>query len=209
MTPMSLLQFGRSPVSRPAAGPGDDRPPGQSQGRLVARTVAEVALTLGAVVGLVVTGITVAAARSGYQPLVVRSGSMEPTIHTGSMVLVKREPAAEIAVGDIVAVERPDNTRVTHRVVSVVPRGRSSELTLKGDANEDPDPQPVTVTHADRLVFQVPQLGRAMAWLATAQGGFVLGCVVTLVMTAVVRGRRETGKGRTRRRLQRRRRGEG
>ena len=154
------------------------------------RTVlAEVALTLGALLGLVVTGVTLMAAQTGLRPLVVRSGSMEPTIATGSMVLVRRIAADEIRKGDIVAVERPDHTRVTHRVLGIERHGRTAELTMKGDANEDADAVPVTVRRADRLVYQVPELGRVGAWLATPRGGFVVGCLLTAVFMQVVRRR--------------------
>ena len=154
------------------------------------RTVlAEVALTLGALLGLVVTGVTLLAAQTGLRPLVVRSGSMEPTIATGSMVLVRRIAAEEIRPGDIVAVERPDHTRVTHRVVEVERHGQTAELTMKGDANEDADPVPVTVRRVDRLVYQVPELGRVGAWFATPRGGFVVGCLLTAVFMQVIRRR--------------------
>lgn len=155
-------------------------PGGDKGSRRTVTWLAEIALTLGAVFGVAVAGITVVAARSGMQPLVVRSGSMEPTIETGSMILVKRIDAAEIRVGDVLAVERPDRTRVTHRVVAVEHRGDTAELTMKGDANEDPDPIPVTVRHAYRLAWHVPMVGKTLAWLATAQGGFLMGCVTTV-----------------------------
>jgi signal peptidase I len=155
-----------------------------------ARVLGEIALTVGALAGLAITGITVTAARTGLQPFVVRSGSMEPTIATGSMILAKRVDGRDVEVGDIVAVERPDHTRVTHRVIGLVPRGEVVDLTLKGDANEDPDPVPVSVNHAYRLVAHVPALGRAMGWLATAQGGFVMGCLGTAFVGRVLRGAR-------------------
>lgn len=154
-----------------------------------ATVLAEIALTIGALLGVAVMGITVVASRGGVRPLVVRSGSMAPTIPTGSMVLVKRVEAGEIKSGDIVAVERPDHTRVTHRVMALQPRGAAVELTLKGDANEDPDPVPVVVRHAYRLVWQAPMIGRTVAWLATAQGGFVLGVMTTVVAMATLRKR--------------------
>lgn len=147
-------------------------------------------LTLLAVVGVLTTGVTVFAAHSGLRPLVVRSGSMEPAIATGSMVLVRQIPAAEIRPGQVVAVVRPDRTRVTHRVVSVEHRGATAELVLKGDANTDPDPAPVTVAHAGLYVTSLPWLGRMGAFLGSARGGFVLGFVVAAVLLAVVRGRR-------------------
>jgi signal peptidase I len=148
-------------------------------------------LTVAALVGIACIGVTAAAAYTGLRPLVVRSGSMEPTIATGSMVLVRTIPARDIRVGDVVAVDRPDRTRVTHRVVTVEHRGATAQLVLKGDANTDPDPAPVVVTEAGRLVMTAPLLGRVGAFLSSARGGFALGWVVAAVMLAVLRGKRE------------------
>jgi signal peptidase I len=135
-------------------------------------------------------GVTVTAHVTGLRPLVVKSGSMEPTISTGGMVLVRTVPADQIQVGDVVAVSRPDNTRVTHRVVAVIHQGVTAQLTLKGDANEDPDPQPVVVDSAGKLVLSVPSIGRVSAFFASAKGGFVLGCLFTAFALPVMRGRR-------------------
>lgn len=157
---------------------------GKAAGRL-----GEVLLTAAALLGLVVTGLTVFAMTTGLEPLVVKSGSMEPTIATGGMVLVRTIPAGEIAVGDVVAVQRPDNTRVMHRVLEVTHTGPTAELVLKGDANEDPDPVPVTVTEAGELVFSTPVVGRFSAFLASAKGGFVLGSIITAVLMTVLRRR--------------------
>ena len=176
------------PAATPAARAGVGR-----AGRRTAAVLGEIALTVAAVLGLAMAGVTVVAARTGVRPLVVRSGSMEPTIPTGSMVLVQRVAAAEIAVGDVVAVERPDHTRVTHRVVGLERRGETAELTLKGDANEDADPAPVSVVEADRLIRQVPEVGRFAAWLATAPGGFVIGCLLTAVTMLALRRRPDDG----------------
>lgn len=142
-------------------------------------TAVDHLLTLLALLGLAVTALTVVATLVGLRPLVVRSGSMEPAVRTGGMVLVQEVSAREIAVGDVVAVDRPDGVRVTHRVVSTTPAGEAATLVLKGDANDQVDPDPVAVTRAGRVVFTAPVLGRLSAELASARGGFVLGCLVT------------------------------
>jgi signal peptidase I len=171
------------------------RPPRAGSGRAV-RVLVAVGLNVGAVVGVLVTGVTLLAARNGIHPLVVQSGSMEPTISTGSLVLVERVDAPHIKVGDIMTVERPDHTRVTHRVVAIERNGMTALLTMKGDANEDPDPVPVPVQYAYRLVAQVPVVGRAVGWLATAPGGFLLGGLSILVTAPVTRLRRSGGRRR-------------
>jgi signal peptidase len=160
--------------------------------KTAAHRLGDLLLTLAALVGVVVMGITVTAHSTGLRPLVVKSGSMEPTIPTGGMILVRTIPASEIEVDDVVAVKRPDNTRVTHRVLEVVHRGATAELTLRGDANEDPDPIPVTVTEAGELVMSVPSIGRVSAFFASAKGGFVLGCIFTAVALPVLRRRTRT-----------------
>ena len=157
-----------------------------------AARLADLALTLAAVLGLVVLGITVTAHATGLRPLVVKSGSMEPTIPTGGMILVRTVPASSIEVGDVVAVERPDRTRVTHRVVEVEQQGDTASLTLKGDANEDVDPLPVVVAEAGELVLSVPSIGRVSAFFASAKGGFVLGSLCTAVALPVLRRRAST-----------------
>ena len=179
--------------AKPMASPSRDR---TKLPRRLGALLIEIALTLGAIFGVAVAGVTVTAARSGVQPVVVRSGSMEPTIATGSMILVKRIDASAIRVGDVLAVDRADRTRVTHRVVAVQVRGGAAELTMKGDANEDPDPAPVMVRHAYRLAGQVPLIGRALGWLATAQGGFVMGCIATAFVLRVSARRSRARAGR-------------
>lgn len=148
-------------------------------------------LTVLALLGLVMLGLTIAAGAAGLRPLVVRSGSMEPTITTGGMVIVRTTDARDVRVGDVVAVERPDGVRVTHRVLSTEPAaGGQVSLRLKGDANPDPDPFPVVVPEVGEVVYSAPWLGRASAELTSARGGFVLGSVVTAVLLTVVGGRR-------------------
>ncbi len=168
------------------------RPVRTDRPKTAASRLADVLLTLASVLGLVVLGITVTAHVTGLRPLVVKSGSMEPTIPTGGMVLVRTIPAADVRVGDVVAVERPDRTRVTHRVTGIVLEGATAQLTLKGDANEDPDPLPVAVASAGKLVASVPSIGRVSAFFASAKGGFVLGCLFTAAALPVIR-RREGG----------------
>ena len=146
-------------------------------------------LTVAALLGVAVLAVAIGAHVSGFSPLVVRSGSMEPMISTGGMVLVQAVPASEVEVGDVVAVDRPDGTRVIHRVVGVEHGGASSSLTLKGDANDDPDPQPVVAEEAGRLVWTIPSVGRMAAFLASAKGGFVLGCLMTAVALTTLRRR--------------------
>lgn len=70
----------------------------------------------------------------GVTPFIVQSGSMEPVIHTGSVVYIT-EMDEEPQEGDIVAYLAGDGLAVVHRVI-----GRSDTgYITKGDANSTPD----------------------------------------------------------------------
>ncbi len=159
----------------------------KSHAKPVRRRWLDHLLTVAAVLGIASTVLTVVATVAGFRPLMVRSGSMEPTISTGSLLLVRTIPARQARVGDVVAAVRPDGTRVTHRVVSTKPLGTATQLVLKGDANSDPDPAPVAAREVGRLVTTVPVVASVTVFLVSAKGGFVLGWLVAAVMLAVLR----------------------
>ena len=58
-------------------------------------------------VALLAVGAVASAVVLGYRPLLVRSGSMAPAIHTGDVVLSRLVEAREISVGDVVTFRDP------------------------------------------------------------------------------------------------------
>ena len=91
---------------------------------------------------------------------VVLSGSMEPAMPVGSVVLVRPVDPEAVAVGDIITFRQhgsPDF--VTHRVVEVL-NEESLSFRTKGDANEEPD---TSLVPADalrgRVWVTIPYLG--------------------------------------------------
>ena len=85
-----------------------------------------------------------------YRLYIVLSGSMEPTLQVGGMVVVKEVPASEIQTGDIITFNSggKSNTPTTHRVIDI----EEGLFQTKGDANEVADPVPV---EASRIVGKV------------------------------------------------------
>lgn len=69
-----------------------------------------------------------------YNPLVVISGSMNPTYQIGGLVYYHYENYENINPGDIV-VYKYDNHIISHRVYRKLTNG----LIVKGDANNNPD----------------------------------------------------------------------
>lgn len=132
----------------------------------VTRTRGDRLLTIGAGLGTLCVVAAVLALSLGLRPMIFETGSMAPTIPTGSLGLSRTVPAASVHEGDVVSVVRQDGVRVTHRVESVSePTGNSVTLRLRGDANDTTDRQPYTVTNVQRIVGSIPLLGYVAAWL--------------------------------------------
>lgn len=152
----------------------------------------EIALTAGAVLGTLCLLGGIAAVAFGITPLVFTSGSMEPSIPTGSVAMSHTVPATDVAVGDVVGVVRFDGSRITHRVDSIgTVTGDSVVLNLKGDANAAVDPEQYVVVDADRVFFSVPYLGYFVAWLSTPfaliTGGALALCLMWIAFGPDVR----------------------
>jgi signal peptidase I len=155
----------------------------------IVRVAREVFLTSGALLGVVCIVATVAGFTFGTVPLVFRSGSMSPAIHTGDLAIARTVDADTLAVGDVVSVIDSGGNRVTHRVQNVAAQGNARQLTLKGDANQTPDAEVYTVTRAARVLFHLPKAGYAVDAAASPAGLFVLGLYVAGMLALVLRRR--------------------
>lgn len=91
---------------------------------------------------------------AGIKTYFVRSGSMEPEIHTGSICIVNTHKAYEkIKIGDIVAYQSALGIPVTHRVIRITEAG----FETKGDANDLSDGIAVTPqNYLGQTCFSVP-----------------------------------------------------
>ncbi len=95
----------------------------------------------------------------GFKPFVIASGSMEPNINIGDIVLVQPTDINEIKVGNIIAYH-VSNRIVVHRVVEVLNNNGKIYLKTKGDANLDADPGLVTERAVlGKIAFTIPRVG--------------------------------------------------
>lgn len=122
----------------------------------------------------------------GIQTRAVLSGSMEPALPTGSMVFVFPEDAEKIKLGTPVSFVLDDQgTVVTHRVVEIDTANR--EFTVKGDANETADANPVQWDNVIGVVrFYIPYLGYFLELLLTTQGKVIALTVILAVIILVL-----------------------
>jgi signal peptidase len=101
----------------------------------------------------------------GLATFVVTGGSMEPTIHKGSLVIDQPVSADKLRLGDIITFDHYDQT-TTHRIVGVEGSANGAMFSTKGDANQIIDPEPLTFPGRVGLVkLSIPGVGYAVAWL--------------------------------------------
>ena len=169
----------------------------RTRSRWARHMLSEVLLTVTAALGACCLLTALAATVLGLRFLVFQSGSMQPTIGTGALGVADRVEASKLRVGDVVGVRTPAGSHVTHRVVEVTQGARSATLLrMKGDANEVADPEPYSVTEADRVLFAIPGAGYVVSWLTSPAGTAALGLYAGWVTFMLLRGRT---KGRPRR----------
>ena len=120
--------------------------------------------------GCVDSGIT---ANQQTEMKVVVSGTMEPAIYRGDVVIVTKN-TSDIQVGDIIIYNEiwfPQP--VIHRVISIKNDSEGNELyELKGDNNPKPDPELVS---PNKIIYKVvntnngpqiiPKIGYITIWL--------------------------------------------
>lgn len=156
--------------------------------RTLRRRAGSLALTGGAVLGVVCLLLTVVAPLVGVRPLIYLSGSMSPTIPAGSLALAKETPASELRVGDVVTVPHGE-THLTHRIVEITQHDGAASLRLRGDANEVADATTYRVTSAPTTFVSVPHVGAVVAWLSRPPGVFLLAGYAALVIGSLRRPR--------------------
>ena len=105
----------------------------------------------------------------------VMSASMEPTIKTGDVVVLRKLDGPP-RVGEIVAVSVPPNIRtrfgyppvIIHRIIKIDGKG---VVTTKGDAYKEKDPFDVpTSALTTKVVATVPAAGRVLGFLGSSLG---------------------------------------
>lgn len=101
----------------------------------------------------------------GYAVCNVLTGSMEPTIKQGSIILIKETD--DIENGDIITIKTEDTESiVTHRVVKINGEGKDLYFTTRGDANNTDDSFKVKPSMVEgKVIFSIPYLGSIISFL--------------------------------------------
>ena len=121
-------------------------------------------LALGSAAGvLLAAGAPIAL---GMKSFTVLSGSMEPAIDTGDIVVDEQVSPLEARVGDVVTFRDPrgQSRLITHRLRSIHVEGGTARMVTKGDANDTTENWTVPANgKIGRVAYRLPKLGYALA----------------------------------------------
>ena len=100
----------------------------------------------------------------GFTPTVIASGSMQPTLNVGDMVIVLSTPAKAIKIGDIIQYQTAQEPTI-HRVIDKYEAGGTTWFITQGDANNAPD-NPINERQVmGKVVLTIPKLGWVSIYL--------------------------------------------
>lgn len=144
--------------------------------------ICNILSTLVIIVFAAIAAVLVLPPLLGCRNMAVVSGSMEPGIPVGSIVVVKEADPAKLKVGDVISYRMSGDTMVTHRIAAI--DTQSGQVTTKGDANEVEDANPVAFSEiVGRKVFHVPYLGYLSIYIKTPLGIVgVCGVLIVLIL---------------------------
>jgi len=116
--------------------------------------------------------------------LTVQSGSMEPAIKMGGIVMVK--PMDEYKIGDIITFGETTRAKslITHRIYDIKVIGGQPVYISKGDANNAPDQKEIAKREIiGKVLISVPYVGYAVDF-AKKPVGFAL--VIIIPATLII-----------------------
>ncbi|MCL2736121.1 MAG: signal peptidase I [Propionibacteriaceae bacterium] len=154
--------------------------------------------------GLAVAMVVVPKVMGGMS-LTVLTGSMEPGIHPGDVVVTKgidKESAKDLQIGDVIVfLPYPDDpTLVTHRIMATSVSGEGYSFVTKGDNNNAYDPwNPVRDFQVrGEVLYVIPKIGwvkQALGpygpWAIPGVGILVIGYAVVTYLSSFRRTRDE------------------
>ncbi len=130
-----------------------------------------------------------------YRPLLVLTGSMEPSVPVGSLVVIRDVDPDTVKVGDVVTyrltsrlgfdTEGYDTPYLTHRVESIESDASGLRFITQGDANTAPDPLEVSPTQLLGRVVLVSSLAGSLVQSVRGPGGLAMLLLACLGVAAL------------------------
>lgn len=124
----------------------------------------------------------------GITPYTVLSGSMEPSIHVGSLIYTVKPDTSKLEVGDVITYVIEGGTVVTHRIIEVVPDENDASVLrfkTKGDNNNTADTgEPIHQNNVlGKMLFTIPYLGYLAWFVQNPPGSYItIGFGIVLIL---------------------------
>jgi len=136
------------------------------------------------VISISLLGFMLIGPRFGWETHPVLSGSMEPALKVGGIIVTKPERLENIKIGDIITFQIGEGPKVTHRVIDIVEMEGETHFQTKGDANEEPDPGFVSSNGEEmrKAVFHLPYLGFLAQFMKSKLAFLVLVGIPALIL---------------------------
>lgn len=119
---------------------------------------------------------------------VVESGSMQPRIPVGSLIITRQIGPNQIRSGNVISF-KVNNEILTHRIISVSKNDKGVKLETKGDNSTSKDPGFISeVDVLGKLVLVIPYLGYVLLFFQRPAGLLLIACVIvgTLMIHNIV-----------------------
>lgn len=118
----------------------------------------------------------------GFRPYIVLSGSMEPGLKVGDMVVSKQVNENQIEIGDIITFKDTNGATITHRVVDIIIKDGERLYQTKGDNNNSKDVGLISTKDIiGKYTFKISGIGKFITKILTPTGLIL----ITLMMTIV------------------------
>jgi signal peptidase I len=143
------------------------------------RMAAHAAATFAVILALGLVCLATVPLLLGYRPVVITSGSMEPSIRTADVVVTSATDGQDLQVGTVINFDVGDSPTL-HRIVGLTEEGYRTA----GDANRDDDSTLVPPDAIDGVgTVVVPFVGYPSVWLSAGDWFRIVLILVASVFT--------------------------
>lgn len=153
----------------------------------IIRNVVNVLVSVVLILAVLLLVFTAFSPVKSIQILRVMSGSMEPKIKVGGVVIVNKIPTESLKVGDVITFTSSDdqNMTVTHRLVEIKDQEDGKVFLTRGDANQSNDIGEVRPDQVKgKVLLSVPFLGYISVWIKQPLG-FALMVILPAVLIII------------------------
>lgn len=117
----------------------------------------------------------------GFKPYIVLSGSMEPNLQIGDMIISKSVNEEQIKIGDIITFVDNNKNIITHRVVDILIKDGKKLYQTKGDNNSSKDVGVISIENIKgKYSFKISKVGSIITEMITPTGLIITILIITI-----------------------------